>query len=232
MTWTAIELGILETVTLKTSTVEEGQIAKTWNLTNVEKSLAPLCEVGLLERRTVPAHPILPIFPAALQFDPGDRDPTSEQFQALSEHFQNRWTQPEQHFNVYVATRRGANLMGSYTIDAPQRDQWTHDIHVAEIYLGLLSDNPPTVTRQLVGEGALPKLGRVVKWAKDPDLFLLDEHRQAQSVFEFAGSYSEKHVRDLVYHCAGEAHRALKKRFPNRKHYLYPSPKGTQLFLF
>lgn len=230
--WTATETEIWESLALKVRTFTEEQIAKAWNISNVEKFLDPLCAVGVLERRTVFAHPIINIHPAACQFDSGDQDPRSEVFEALAKHFQGRWTQAEQQFNVYVTTRTGANQMGSYAIDPPANDQWTHDIHTSEIFIELFRDNGPEIKRHLVGEGALPKLGKEVLRFKDPDLFLLDEHRQAQIVFEFAGAYDEKHIRDLVYHCSGDAHRKLKKRFPNRKHYLYPNPRGTQLFLF
>ena len=121
--------------------------------------------------------------------------------------------------------------MGGYMLKRPEDEQWTHDIHVGQVYVDMMDGNSTEVMRNIIGEGALPKLGFQIHKMKDPDLFMLDENRQATMVIEFAGSYDAKHLRELHQHCAGEAFRKLKERFPDRKHRLYADPKGTPYVL-
>ncbi|TWU64524.1 hypothetical protein V7x_00680 [Crateriforma conspicua] len=236
MKWSSLEIEIVEALTLKVRVFTAKQLTEFWpgsEESDVIDAMKPLCDVGFVDRREVFAHPIIDVFhdgSAAGQWTPGDPPPTDDEFRALADFFQSRWSDAEVPFTVFTATKRAANLMGSHIVDPPKDDQWTHDIHVAETYMQLRAANPDTA-QQIIGEGALPKLGREIARMKDPDLFLVDDKGQAETVIEFAGAYDEKHLRDLHRHCSGDAYRRLKARYPNRKSRLYPDPQGTEYLL-
>lgn len=234
--WSVRDIDILQALTLKVRVLTEAQLARAWwgdeaAGEQVLRQISPLCELGLIERLQVFAHPLIKIAPPAFYWKPGDPNPDVAKIASLAEHFQRRWTEPEIPFTVYVATKAAASLVGSYILERPNDDQWTHDIHVAEIYVQMMLTNPADKMRFVVGEGALPKLGLEVLYMKDPDLFIVDEFEQAVQVIEFAGAYDEKHVQQLHDHCSGEAYRKLVKRYPDRKYRLYPKPEGTPYLL-
>lgn len=234
LTWTAKEIEILEALALKVRVFSREQLAHAWFADDpeaAERGMLSLCEAGLVERLQVFAHPIIPVSPPAFSWTPGDPEPDAAKFVELSQRFQGRWGQAEERFTVYVTTAAGANAMGSYMTERPSDEQWTHDIHVGQVYVDMMDTNTPEQMQNVIGEGALPKLGLQIYRMKDPDLFVTDEHRQATVVVEFAGAYDEKHIEDLHTHCAGEAFRKLKERYPDRKHRLYADPKGTPYVL-
>ena len=242
MTFTKNTTEILEALTLKVRVMKSDQIASAWFDDDVGKAreeLEPLCETGLLERKVIQAHPMVDLWeeseesgqrePAA-KWVPGDPEPTAKDLEDLAEFFQSRWDQADEEYEVFVATKRASNLMGSH-IGPPSGDQWTHDLHVAEIFVELKKDLSPEDMRSVIGEGALPKLGKEIWRMKDPDLFLVDEHGQAELVIEFAGAYDKEHLRELHDHCSGGAYQKMKKRFPGRRHRLYSTPQGTEYHL-
>lgn len=228
--WTRREIEILEILALVVRAMSLEQVAHAFYDKDedlAEHSLRPLVEFGLVQQLVVRVHPMLSSVVAAFEWRPGEPTPTDEMFSGLARRFEQRWSQAEVQMRVYVATRKGLNLMGSYLDEAPKEEQFTHDLHVAEIYVSMRDQNPPEVIKHILGEGAFPKLGKTIRFAKDPDLFLCDENRQALQVIEFCGSYDEKHLRDLHEHCAGRAHRSLVEHFPDQKYRLYPKAEGT-----
>ena len=229
--WTSRDTDILEALALKVRVLTDKQLAAGWwgdeqAVDAVHAAMQPLCQLGLVECLEVLAHPIIPISPPAFSWKDGDPEP-GDKIRLLAEQFQSRWTPTEVSFTVYVATKAGANLIGSHIPERPKNAQWTHDIHVGEIYTAMKRTNTPDQMRKVIGEGAVPKLGFEIDGMKDPDLFEVDEHGQAVMVIEFAGSYDEKHLRQLHAHCSKDAFSKFYKRFPNRKYRLYPNPKGT-----
>jgi hypothetical protein len=232
--WSPTATRVLEALGRCVRVLTLEQIARGWfgdDSDVAEKELAPFCNRDLVERHSVFAHPLIEISPPAFHWKPGDPTPSDEKFTELVRHFQGRWGQDDEPYEVYVATRTGVNVVGGYAPDPPKTEQWTHDIHVGEMLVNLIEENNPEVVSSIVGEAALPKLGHDINRMKDPDMFVVDENGSALQVLEFAGAYDEKHIRDLHEHCSGEAHKKLRKHYPGRKHYLYASPEGTQYFL-
>ncbi|MEN1681426.1 MAG: hypothetical protein AAGJ46_17740 [Planctomycetota bacterium] len=234
--WSARECQILEALSLKVRCLTTEQLSAGWfghlRPEHVIERMEPLTLTGLAERRQVYAHPLIAIRPPVFSWKPGDESPSDSQIHELAEVFQSRWSDEEVLFDVFVATPEGASLFGSYITEAPANEQWTHDIHVAEIYVDLMADNSPEDMQRVVGEGALPKLGLQIRHKKDPDLFVFDEHRRAMNVVEFAGAYDYEHVKQLHEHCSGGGYSKLHKHFRgSRKHLLYPSPNGTPYVL-
>lgn len=232
--WSGTATAVLQALGRCVRVLTAEQIASGWfdcDCDLAEETLTPLSDGSLIERHRVFAHPLIEISPPVFHWKPGDPTPSDEQFADLAAHFQGRWTEPVEPIDVYVATRTGVNVVGGYAPDPPETEQWTHDIHVGEMLINLIEENSTDVVESIVGEAALPKLGKDIKWMKDPDMFVVDENGSALQVLEFAGAYDEKHLRDLHKHCSGEAHQKLRKHYPKRKHYLYASPEGTQYFL-
>jgi len=216
------------------------QIAEGWfedSVADAEEKLEPLIEAKLVERHSVFAHPLVDIFPPTFHWKLGDETPSDSKFAELSAGFISRWKEDDEAFEVYVASRSGVAAVGGYAYDPPDTEQWTHDIHVGQILVALLREMTETASydeamESIIGEAGLPKLGKDIKWTKDPDMFVIDPERgEALQILEFAGSYDEKHLKDFHKHCAGEAHKKLKRLYPKRKNFLYGSPAGTQYFL-
>lgn len=235
-TWTQRDIDILEALTHKVRVLTTEHIVLGWwqgmeqARGEVERLMKRFDQLGLVERLQVFAHPYVDFLPPQYTWRPGDPDPSDEQIEALANFFQGRWNQPEIKFEVYVATRRTANIMGSYAKDPPEDAQWTHDLHVGMLYARMKRDIEkgkfvlPGGTTQIVGEGALPKLGKQINHMKDPDLFWVDERGQATWVHEFAGGYDRKHLHELHTHFCGGAYKKLCERFPDRQQRLYTGP--------
>lgn len=246
-----IETELLQALTLKIRTFTIEQAAEGWfagSISEAESCLSWLVDCGLIERRNVYAHPMIEVFPngkPAVHWMPGDPHPTSQQIESWASAFQSRWNEDEEIFTVFYATKRGAIAMGSHAMSPPSNEQWTHDLHTTAVYLRLLELNSAEQMRSIIGEGALPKLGKEIYprlfqelalprkecRIKDPDLFVLNEENEAEAIIEFAGCYDEQHLRDLHQHCSGRAYRVLKKRYPGRKARLYADPMGTEYIL-
>lgn len=236
-TWNPTQIEILETLGLKVRVLSDEQLATGWlsdaaATAEAEKLMQPLCEVGLVERREVYAHPLLEMNKPVVHKRPGDPLLTDEQVNQLAQYFSDRWGKEEQRFVCFIATRLGASYVGSHILDPPSHEQFSHDLHVAQLFVNFKQANESEAMRFVVGEGMLPKLGRVIARMKDPDLFVVDEHAQAKQIIEHAGSYPAEHIRDFDVHCSGEAHAKLVKRFPNRRYRLYPNPDGTEYLLY
>ncbi len=231
--WTKRDVNVLESLALKSRVFDEVALLEGWfsdnedsheqRLAALHSSMDPLCEAGLVGHTNVYALPV-PELETAYSWNPGQDDPSLEQLQQLAEYFQQR-TQglTEELFSVYYISKAGANIFGAYLSEKIENEQWSHDISLGRVVANLKQSNEESLMQQVLGEGGLPKLGKnLIFKMKDPDLFILDENKEAQLVIEMCGkSYTREHLENLHNHFRGDAYEKMANRFPNRKHRLY-----------
>jgi hypothetical protein len=187
------------------------QVAREWFGTASDpiacagRALERLRSGGLIDRRTLEAHPLLPQSGPLLAWKPGMPRPTHDQFQSLADRARGRWPLAHIPLEVYVASKQTCRLFGAF-VDAQgaRHCETTHDLHLAEVFV-LYRLRKPRLASQWLGEGAFPKLGLELRGMKDPDAFLIDSQGAAQRVIEFAGSYEVDHLRAFHNHCSGGA---------------------------
>ena len=210
--WPQAQRAILEALTTKVLVLSESQIKRGFFSSTQAKlargCLDSLAVAGLIEKHIVEAHPMLPLKRKVFSWKPGEAHPTTPELVGIEEKLRRRWQQPPEPAEVFLATRRAANLFGSDARRPPTSEQATHDLHLSEIYIRYRKTKPK-LAQTWCGEFALPKLGKEVRFMKDPDAFILDDAGKAKYVIEFAGKYDRKHLFEIHAHCSGGAHRKL-----------------------
>jgi hypothetical protein len=196
---------ILATLTSKVRLVTLHQVAATWwsgsgALPNARQRVRRLRQADLLDARSLPAHPLLPLAAPIFTWAPGQPDPDCG---AMAYHLQHRWTTQYQPTTVYFATHRAALHLGA---PAPGRvehpDQVTHDLHVSALYLRLRREHPD-LAAAWVGEDvfAAEREGQ-----KLPDAVLKDSRGRVVLVIEFGGKYDPDRVRAFHDDCRRRQH--------------------------
>ena len=97
-TWNSTAIEIPHDLSLKTRVLTLEQLWHGWfeeceSTSEVEQAMEPLCQSGLVERRDVYARPMLDIDVTRpiLNWKPGDRNPSDDEFRQLAEFIHARW---------------------------------------------------------------------------------------------------------------------------------------------
>jgi len=191
---------ILTVLTRRTRVLAEMQLARQWwshaaNPTaSARKSLQRLLEAGLLQEGIGMAHPVLAMAAPVLSWSPGQSTPDT---QAGSYRLQSRWTLAPENTRWYAATESAASLTGGFGGRAPRASELTHDIHLAELYLRLLTQDST----------------RAASWTSEADLFKIGLGRNQRLpdaivrsgdswlVIEFGGAYPAAKLREFHVFC-------------------------------
>ena len=147
--------------------------------------LDALIHRGLLERRRILAHPLLPLKAPIVDWAVGSPAPD---FQSVSEQLTGRWTEPHIGYEAHAASRRAMNLLGGTGGRWPSLGHETHDLHLTELCFRLQRENPGLVW---LGEADLQST-RIRQ--KLPDAMLWKRGQGPVRIIEFGGSYCRDRV--------------------------------------
>ncbi|MGE0761465.1 MAG: hypothetical protein AB7O38_30910, partial [Pirellulaceae bacterium] len=197
---TSAEFAVLRALTLQVRVATADQVARGWfaaaddPLLAAQACLAGLEKQQLTTKRLLEAHPMLPLSTPLFSWKPGQPQPTCAELENLAAKLQARWSEPNVAVEVYLAAPRASRLFGAF-VDARhlKHCEVTHDLHLTEAFLGYCASDP-RCHQWWWGEAAFPKIGQLIRFAKDPDAFLLDSRGGARRVVEFAGTYDAHHL--------------------------------------
>ena len=210
------DFALLRALALQVRALTVDQIRRAWfhesdNSLAVAGCCDRLVQSDLLQRRTMEAHPLLELNAPLYAWKPRQRHPSAADFRAIADASQSRWNKPHMAVEVIIAAPRAARLFGAFVDSRSLKHcETSHDLHLSEVFLRYLSSN---AAAHWWGEAAFPKLGLDIRFAKDPDAFLLDRNGTATRIIEFAGSYDEEHLRQFHEHCAAGATEKLTRHF-------------------
>ncbi len=189
---------IVQTLVYKVRLLTNRQIHAAWwgtqcSRDSATRRLKMLRDAGLLDRYDVLARPMLTLCSPIYTWIPNGAEPD---FVRAAHITRNRWVSPPEVQTVYVASRFAGNWLGGAG-GRLRRNDVTHDLHVAGLYL-LFRSTRPADAHAWVGEDLVPKAG----WKqKDPDAWLKDRADLKSRVIEFAGAYDEDRLADFHRHC-------------------------------
>lgn len=200
--WTPLAREIVFTLTNKVSCFTQHQLARTWwsdrTLRTAERHLTLMVQGGYLTRLRRNVHPELTLQSPVQTWRPGDPPPA---FGALGYALQSRWTEPLRPVVLYVPTRKATAHFGGPPRFHPRPHQFTHDLHLSQIYLHIRASSPEQ-TAAWVPENRLPS---TPDGEKRPDAVLHDAQGDPILVIEFGGAYSAERVEDFHRHCEQRA---------------------------
>lgn len=206
MTFTERDEALVRALLGKIRLASFGQIAQAWwpgsesGRTNARRRVHELVEARLLIRERTFARPMLELKAPVFRWKPGHVKPDPEK---LSYQLQSRWeaqdgSREPRAATVYLASHRAAHVLGGVAIARIQNpSQVTHDIHVTEIYLKLLREEPK-LAQAWVGEEIIAPT-RVNQ--KLPDAILRDSQGTPRLVMEFGGAYPSERVQAFHEDC-------------------------------
>jgi hypothetical protein len=164
-----------------------------------------LVGAGYVAKRRVLGVDELDLQEPVVNWTPGDRAPD---FNAVSRHLQSRWTQRPKAMTVLVATPKLTALFGGYGGKIKVVDQARHDLHVAQIYLRLLTRDPEaaalwTSEAELSHERRrfLTQHPPTALLQKTPDGVLVSATGEWLRVIDFAGAYPATRCASLHRFC-------------------------------
>jgi len=186
---------IFHTLGFKVRLMTFNQIASTWwndtksGVESAKKRLSSLVKSGYLKCLYVNAQPIIEINGPVFTWLPQGN--TSPDAIYLSKKFKNRLSSPPQITPVYILSRKCANLIGGIGGKLINPLHATHDLHVSEVYIFLLKNDPDSAYAW-IGEDFFKKRGKDLV---DPDAIIQSTTNQAQEIFvEFCGKYDAKRI--------------------------------------
>jgi hypothetical protein len=205
MTLTERDERLIRALLGKIRLVSLGQLARSWwpesvsGRTNAQRRVQDLLAQKLLVRERVFARPLIGLEAPVFRWKPGEPGPDYGQ---LSYKLQSRWTAEPRRTTVYLASRRAANIFGG---KVPGRiknpSQVTHDLHLSELYLKILKEEPK-LAQAWSGEDVIAPT-RVRQ--KLPDAILFDAKGQPRLVMEFGGAYPADRVQAFHEDCRARA---------------------------
>lgn len=171
----------------------------------------------MIKRQVFEAHPLIRLTRPLLAWNPGEQNPTAEQFEKLAALSRDRWKKKQVPTEVFTATPISSRLFGAFFNVLGSRDcEATHDLHLSQVFMNYVTNDRRAMDKWW-GEAAFPKLGLEIKGMKDPDAFVLGGSGQIERVVEFAGIYTAEHLATFHAHCAGQAARKIAARLPSLK---------------
>ena len=202
MTLTERDEGLIQTLLRKIRLLSFEQVARAWwpdtpaGRTNAKRRVRDLLDSKLLLREQAFSRPLLPLQAPVFRWKPGQPVPNYDQ---LSYKLQSRWVEALRRTTVYFASGRAANILGG---QVPGRiknaSHVTHDLHVSELYLKLLREEPKLALAWSGEDEIAPT--RVNQ--KLPDAILYDSKKQPRIVLEFGGAYPPDRLRAFHEDCA------------------------------
>ena len=197
--WTRRDLDIVETLTRRVRVLSLTQISAIWwtaagSHRVTRRHLRRLVSGDLVVRTTVNTVAVQSVDRPLFNWRPGKREPDHRR---VSSDARSRWNRAPVPTEVYLASRRAANLFGSTAGHLPRVEQIDHDLLLAEVYVLYRRDRPAEADRW-IGEDTLPKAGYLIK---DPDAFLVSRDGVTTRVIESAGAYSSKQIESFHQHC-------------------------------
>lgn len=193
---------ILVTLTHKVRYLSAAQISETWwsdtesGKRQARKKILELCRSGLVEQRAILSHPMLPLSGPVIEWEPRFEAP---HFGRAAYQLQSRWKDPERQQTIYFATKVAVKRFGGVAGGLVLAHQVTHDLHVTQMYLSVLSRNPELAERwtpEFLLKPFLPK------FSKTPDAAFLDSDREIGRILEFGGRYDARRVARFHEYCA------------------------------
>jgi hypothetical protein len=192
---------LIRTLLGKIRIISFDQIARAWwpqsdsGRTNAKRRVRDLLESKLLVREQAFARPLLALEKPLFKWKPGEGSPD---YQKLSHQLQSRWVEEPRLTCVYLLSKRAANIFGG---TAPGRiknpSQVTHDLHLTEMFLRLVKEEPK-LAEAWAGEDIVAPTR---EHQKLPDAIILDVQGKPRLVMEFGGAYPPHRVQAFHEDC-------------------------------
>lgn len=200
MQLTPRDRAILVALTQKVRLLSLDQIHRTWWPTATPDTARRRLEAlsTLVTRMTLNAHPELTLAGPLFTWQPGRPTPP---FGALSYRLKKRWNEAPHPTPVYIASPVAARYFGGFGGKLRRPLQATHDLHVSQVYLRLLIQDPDQAALWVSEERFAPERRR----EKLPDAVLRDPSGRLLRVIEFGGSYDAAHVARVHQDCVTRA---------------------------
>ena len=208
LTFTATDWELIRTLAQKVRAITESQALRlfaaygTKNPRSALRRFRRLTRLGLLGQARALARPIMPLASPIYSWQPDDAEPN---YSALAWRLEKRWRAPLESTRIYFAGPRAIRIFGGWADgELNNLPQLSHDLHVSEIYLRLLTTDPDraglwTAGEQLKATGA--------RFTKVPDAILCDGEEHLLAI-DFGGVYGPQkleafhrnmHERELPY---------------------------------
>jgi hypothetical protein len=202
MTLTERDERLIQTLLWKVRLLSFEQITRTWwpdtesARTNAKRRVRKLIDNKIIVREHAFARPLLQLEAPVFRWKPGKAGPDYEK---LSYELQSRWVEEPRRLSVYFASQRAANILGGNALGKiKNQNQVTHDLHLSELYLKLIKEEPK-LAEAWAGEDVIAPT-RVHQ--KLPDAILLDSTKHPRLVMEFGGAYPPDRVQAFHEDCA------------------------------
>jgi len=184
---------ILYTLTHRVRCLTVEQVGRTWwsgskaPTKDAGKRLTALAEAGFIEQFSALARPELGLVEPVCEWSPNSPQPD---FGKIAYLLKSRWRDAKpRRTPLVVATRPAMLLLGGHGARRPRASETTHDLHLAAIYLRLVTANDKRAKRW-ISEAALYSQG----WGRNarlPDAMILAK-RGPHTIVEFAGEYGKR----------------------------------------
>jgi len=201
MRFTERDKNIVRALVKKVRMMTAGQIAQAWwpqaeaSAVLAARRLRLLKTHRLINRVTLPAHPMLDLAAPVITWRPGQPDPD---YYAVSYQLTSRWPSEYVPTDIYVAADSGARMFGlSAAQPVRHPDQATHDLHLSAVYLTMLRERPEVAQAWIGEEEFAPERER----QKLPDAVVKDAAGNVRMVIEFGGKYDPVHFRAFHEDC-------------------------------
>lgn len=194
MTWTRIELDLMEVLSCKVRILSLEQACRIWSEVDVRKSISRLSMAGLLELEewSVQLPPVAKSPTVIWRLNEAQPDAWK-----LSKHFRKRWNRNRDNVTILRATAEAGLVFGGRTEKTSRSFEQGHDLLLSEVYI-LYRIEIPKLAACWIGEAAMPLAPHGVK---NPDAFLFDESLVCRRVVESAGAYSQYQVETFHRYC-------------------------------
>lgn len=191
---------ILCALTDKVRLLSLGQIARVWWTIEAQQTarrrLRKLEDVGLLERARVLANPMTELARPLFAWKPGRAEPDVD---ALAYTLATRWdSAPPRLTTVYFATQAAVERNdGCQAGFFAHPDDATHDLHVSELYLQLVTKHPELALFWR-SEDELPE---PELYGFKPDAALIKDDGRTRLFIEFGGRYKASRLTKIHRYC-------------------------------
>lgn len=192
---------ILDALTRRVRVFSVFQVARHWwpgQRHGTESALARLTvleSAGLLKEVTEWAHPELNLVIPILSWKPADGVPNLGQ---VSYRLKSRWTEAPTPVRGFIATRSAGAIFAGSGGRQPRPSEMTHDLHLAAIFLRILSESP-RIAQSWVSEAAQHAAG-AGRNERLPDALI--KTRLGTRVLEFGGAYSKRKLAEFHAYCS------------------------------
>jgi len=194
---TARDNEIFQILTHRVRVLSLEQIASKWwrgNRASARRRLLELAAEDLLRITTAMALPSPALDAPSAIWRPGEPEPD---FGALSYRLRSRWKDSLRRTTIATATERAVARFGGFAARMPRASELSHDIALAEVYIGMERGNPKRASAwrseaelYARGEGDHDKL---------PDAMIVS--RSEKTVIEFGGAYPKAKLLELHKFC-------------------------------